>query len=315
MDVLKVTLLLRTLRLALGICGIAIGGIATPAAQAQSTPDAKEIADLLAHLEPFENWKHFADINLPFDTYHSQGIVKIGASFYLTAIEGSLSGHLIQFTFDDGAHEARLVKAIQLTDPAWPKRIHPGGIDYDPHTQRIWCPLAEKTASTSTSILTIDPRDLSYKIVGSLEDHLGTTIVDVASRRIRTIDYHTGMYSFPLQPDGSFPGVHSALKFVLPAEPIEYQDCKYVGAHYAVCTGHRPHRVDLIHFSPDETGVATPYTIEAGYALGATNLGREAMTFEVLTDRSGRRFARFYFKPDDGVNTKLFIYDAYRRRE
>ena len=315
MDVLNFTLLCRTLRFTIGICGIAICGIATAPAQAQPRPDARGIADLLARLEPFEKWRHFADINLPFDTYHPQGIVKIGASFYLTAIEGSLSGHLIQFTFDDGAHEARLVKAIPLTDPAWPKRIHPGGIDYDPYTQRIWCPLAEKTAATSTSILTIDPGSLSYKIAGSIEDHLGTTIVDAASRHIRMVDYHTGMYSFPLQPDGSFPGVHSAPKFILASEPIEYQDCKYAGPRYAVCTGHRPHRVDLIHFSSDKTGVATPYAIEARYALGATNLGREAMTFEVLTDRSGRRFARFYFKPDDGVNTKLFIYDAYRRLE
>lgn len=36
------------------------------------------------------------------------------------------------------------------------------------------------------------------------------------------------------------------------------------------------------------------------------------MTFEALRNSSGRRFVRFYFKPDDGMNTKLRIYDAYQ---
>jgi hypothetical protein len=38
------------------------------------------------------------------------------------------------------------------------------------------------------------------------------------------------------------------------------------------------------------------------------------MTFEVLDDASGRQFVRFYFKPDDGKNTKLRIYDAYKQK-
>jgi hypothetical protein len=94
-------------------------------------------------------------------------------------------------------------------------------------------------------------------------DHLGTTIVDTKSGRIRMIDYHTGMYSFQLKPDGSFPAeAHTAEKFVLLGEPIEYQDCKYVGNRYAVCAGHSPHRVDVIHFDADVNGnTATPYSI------------------------------------------------------
>jgi hypothetical protein len=173
--------------------------------------------------------------------------------------------------------------------------------------------LAEKTANTSTSVLVIRPRDLSYTIAGTVNDHLGTTIADIAGSRLRMIDYHTGMYSFPLRRDGSFPAeLQQAEKFVLPDETIEYQDCKSVAPLYGVCAGHSPHRVDVIRFSEDIDGkVATPYSIEAKYPLGSTNLGREAMTLEVLRDRFSRKFVRFYFKPDDGSNTRLKIYDAY----
>jgi hypothetical protein len=123
------------------------------------------------------------------------------------------------------------------------------------------------------------------------------------------------LYSFQLTPGGKFPSdIHAADKFVIPGERIEYQDCKHLPERYAVCGGtDRPHRVDLIHFDSDLDGnTATGYSIVRKFPLGTSNLGREAMTFETLQDVSGRKHVRFYFKPDDGKNTKLRIYDAYR---
>ena len=300
------------------ICDIVtVWGLVYSLMFAQSSRPVRANVNLLTHLETFDKWVNVANIDLPFETYHSQGIVKIGGTFYLTAI-GSSAGYLIEFalegTDDIAASQARFIKEVQLADSEFKLRIHAGGIDYDERSRRIWCPLAERTAGTSASILTINPSDLSFEKVGSIMDHLGTTIVDTESGRIRMIDYHTGMYSFQLKADGSFPAeAHTAEKFVLPGEPIEYQDCKYAGNRYAVCAGHSPHRVDVIHFDPDVSGnTATPYSIAARYPLGATNLGREAMAFEALTSSAGRRFVRFYFKPDDGRNTKLRIYDAYQ---
>src|SRR5215472_9257465 len=162
--------------------------------QTESNGRSSEIVHLLTHLEPFEKWINRGEIPLPFETYHSQGIAKIGSLFYLTAIEGSTAGHLIEFTLepergarkpdDIAALRARPIREIRLTDPANPRRIHPGGIDYDPRLHRIWCPLAEKNANTSTSVLAIRPRDLSYAIAGTINDHLGTTMADIASGRL-----------------------------------------------------------------------------------------------------------------------------------
>src|SRR5262245_4748384 len=283
-------------------------------ASAAVETDSEQI-DLLMNIETFDKWINVANINLPFETYHPQGIVKIGDSFFLTAIDNNAAGYLIKFDATAGvsSRTATFTRQVRLADPSFRNRIHPGGIDYDPATNRIWCPLAEKTPDTSASILTINPDDLSYDNVGYILDHLGTTIVDAENARIRMIDYHTGMYSFQLKRDGIFPSdVHTADKFVLSNEPIEYQDCKHLGKKYALCAGTGPHRVDLIHFDSDVDGkTATRYSIERRFPLGTTNLGREAMTFEILDDQSGRKFVRFYFKPDDGTNTNLRIYDAH----
>src|SRR5262245_10679469 len=116
-----------------------------------------EQVELLLRIDTFDKWINAANINLPFETYHPQGIVKIGDTFFLTAIEGNLAGHLIQFELkspstglrgnadDISRKTATLIRQVQLADPAFKTRIHPGGIDYDSSTNRIWCPLAEKS--------------------------------------------------------------------------------------------------------------------------------------------------------------------------
>jgi len=291
-----------------------------------SVATVPEQVDLLLNIETFDKWVNVANIDLPFETYHPQGIVKIGDRFFLTAIDGDLAAYIIEFDVkspgasparnptDISSKRATFIRQVQLADPSFPKRIHPGGIDYDASRNRIWCPLAEKLADTSTSILTINPKDLSYDNIGYVLDHLGTTIVDAENNRVRMIDYHTGMYSFPVKPNRTFlSDAHTTDKFLLPHEPIEYQDCKHLAQKYALCAGKGPHRVDLIHFDSDvDEKTDTRYSIERRLPLGTSNLGREAMTFEILDDAFGRRHVRFYFKPDDGNNTKLRIYDAYR---
>src|SRR5215470_12223929 len=106
------------------------------------TETVSEQINLFMNIETFDKWINVANILLPFETYHPQGIVKIGDSFFLTAIDGNAAGYLIKFNVTSLSTPATLVRQIQLTDPSFPNRIHPGGIDYDPSTNRVWCPLA-----------------------------------------------------------------------------------------------------------------------------------------------------------------------------
>src|SRR5215831_10365522 len=95
--------------------------------------------DLLMKIETFDKWINVANINLPFETYHPQGIVKIGDSFFLTAIDGNAAGYLIKFDVKSGISNkpATLIRQVQLSDPGFRNRIHPGGIDYDSAKNRI----------------------------------------------------------------------------------------------------------------------------------------------------------------------------------
>src|SRR5262249_19218578 len=139
--------------------------------------------DLLINLEPFDKLINVANIDLRFDTYHPQGIVKIGDEFFLTATDSRMAGYMIKFSVRSSA--ATMIQQTRLADPSFPNRIHPGGIDYDSSRNRIWCPLAERLPNTSTSILMVNPDNLAYENVGSILDHLGTTIVDAEDNRVR----------------------------------------------------------------------------------------------------------------------------------
>src|SRR5262245_19191431 len=89
--------------------------------------------DLLMNIETFDKWINVANIDLPFETYHPQGIVKIGDSFFLTTIDGNAAGYLIKFEVKGGISNktATVARQVQLADPDFRNRIHPGGIDYD----------------------------------------------------------------------------------------------------------------------------------------------------------------------------------------
>src|SRR5215469_10232541 len=118
------------LRLSLSVISFCLLAIASPQA-------VSEQVNLLLNIEPFDKWINVANIDLPFETYHPQGIVKIRDSFFLTAINGNLAGYLVKFDLKSLTTPATFVRQVQLTDPSFTNRIHPGGIDYDPSTNRI----------------------------------------------------------------------------------------------------------------------------------------------------------------------------------
>src|SRR5262245_23216407 len=97
-----------------------------------------EQIDLLLKIETFDKWVNVGNINLPFETYHPQGIVKVGDHFFLTSIDGNAAGYLIKFDVTGGISNttATFIRQVQLADPSFRNRIHPGGIDYDPGMNR-----------------------------------------------------------------------------------------------------------------------------------------------------------------------------------
>src|SRR5262245_57293768 len=95
----------------------------------------------------FSRWQKVAAIELPFDTYHPQGIVKIGSTYYLSTVDkAGARGYLVEFALSEDPSPqatARELRRIPLVDGDKGERYHPGGIDVDEASGQIWVPVAE----------------------------------------------------------------------------------------------------------------------------------------------------------------------------
>ena len=146
-------------RLALGSSALVVG-LALPAnagastARAESTADAARtgIAPLVRGIDRTTGWEHVATIPLVFDTFHPQGLARVGDRLFLSSVEilepterypepldgydrtpGRGVGHL--FVLD---LEGNLLADVVLGEG---DVYHPGGIDTDGTS--VWVPVAE----------------------------------------------------------------------------------------------------------------------------------------------------------------------------
>jgi hypothetical protein len=118
-------------------------------------------------------WTHVATIAMSWRTFHTQGLVKIGETFYVSAVEviestvrtGTVTDALYDFALDRSPGAGRgwlfkfdatghLLGQLELTDGT---KYHPGGIDYDGHS--IWVPVAEYRPNSTSHIYRVDPED------------------------------------------------------------------------------------------------------------------------------------------------------------
>ena len=125
------------------------------------------VGDRIKQLTRAVQWRAVTSIPVRFNTQHPQGMVKIGDTFYVTAVEirtptkrfaqpidgydrdtGAGQGHL--FKFDD---KGNLLADLALGDGSI---YHPGGIDYD--GRYIWVPVAEYRRTAARSFPASIPR-------------------------------------------------------------------------------------------------------------------------------------------------------------
>src|SRR4030095_8043646 len=111
-------------------------------------------------------WKPVTSIPVGFPTFHPQGMVKIGDTFYVTSVEikvpttrfpkpvngydrdpGQGIGHLFQID-----RNGKLMSDLPLGEGTM---YHPGGIDYD--GTNIWIPVAEYRPDSRSIIYRVDP--------------------------------------------------------------------------------------------------------------------------------------------------------------
>lgn len=185
---------------------------------------------------PVDDWLMVRKTPLKFRSYHPQGLVKLADRFLLSSVEvfkrplqleggrrspGLGKGHLFEFSRD-----GELLRSVQLAEGDC---YHPGGIDFD--GVEVWVPVAEYRPESHSIIFRLDPDELTAKEAFRVEDHIGGVAVDRASGVIYGVNWGSRrFYAWTLTGERLWVAEN-------PSFYIEYQDCKWAGSGWAVCSG------------------------------------------------------------------------------
>ncbi|WEK35502.1 MAG: DUF6454 family protein [Candidatus Pseudobacter hemicellulosilyticus] len=215
---------------------------------AETGPGSKPpvLRALMNNPDPLK-WKQYDSVPLSFNSFHTQGLLKIGDFFYLSAVEvrrwprtyGRLIDGLDRDTGDGTGHlfkfdaKGNLVQQITLGEGS---RYHPGGIDYDGNC--IWVPVCEYRPNGSAILYRVDPNTMEAEKIDTCKDAIGAVAFDRQKRQLIGMNWdsqkfyrwhwneRTGRIKLKEVQNNSH-------------HFIRYQDCFNIGEGYFLCSGLR----------------------------------------------------------------------------
>ena len=299
----------------------AILSVALLAVPARAAPLDPRVAARIPTLTRATPWTPVAAVTLRFRTYHPQGMVKIGDTYFLSAVEilktpeklpapvggqaydtGSGIGHLFKFAAD-----GRLLADIKLGEGSI---YHPGGIDYDGAS--IWVPVAEYRPNSRAIVYRVDPTTMEATKVLTVADHIGGIVHDTAGKALVGLSWGSRrVYAWPIDARGDVGAAPAPV--ANPSGYVDYQDCHDAGERRMLCAGVAAYRttpdgpafqlggLDLIDLATDRPlwQVPLPLWAPSGRAMTQNPFWMEATATGL----------RAYFIPDDDAST-MFVFDA-----
>ena len=279
-------------------------------------------------------WTLVDTVHVNWPTFHTQGMVKIGDTFYVSSVEvisstvrnSTVTDALYDFSIDRSPGTGRgwlskfnaagqLLAQIELTDGT---KYHPGGIDYD--GQYIWVPVAEYRPNSRSNVYRVDPETLAAELVFTENDHIGGVVhnrqrgtmhgVSWGSRRLYTwrVTGRPGMTkvaSSEWTPNAQF--------------YIDYQDCHYQGIEFMLCGGVTGYPtplgsiafggldlVDLRRARPEHQIPVNQFIDEGSGPNPGLALTHNAFWMEPLNEKS----LRGYFMTESDNQADLLVYTA-----
>jgi len=242
-----------------------------------NTPQDDETTLAFKRLTNANNWSIAKIININFEAFHTQGLLKIGNIFYVSAVEiidrteiygktdnlwdfsltrttGKGRGWLFKFNQDGD-----LLAKVELTKG---DVYHPGGIDFD--GQFIWVPVSEYRPNSHSNIYRVDPVSMQATLSFQVDDHIGNIIHNIDRGNFHGSSWGSRrMYLWQIQLNDQ--GIGEIIKQTwLPnsSHYIDYQDCHYQGTNYMLCAGLQKYQtplgkialggIELIDISEDE---------------------------------------------------------------
>jgi hypothetical protein len=202
-------------------------GVAADAAR--SGPRDSVLATRFARLTRATAWTRAEEIPIAFPTFHPQGMVRIGETFFMSAVDKTNNvGHLFKIDARGG-----LVADLRLGEGSI---YHPGGIDYD--GQSIWVPVAEYRPDSRAIVYRVDPETMKASEVFRFADHLGAIVHDTDDNTLHAVSWGSRrFYQWPLDARGTVADPAAAHPRLNPSSYVDFQDCHYAGGHMMLCGG------------------------------------------------------------------------------
>ncbi|MDR7072393.1 DUF6454 family protein [Fictibacillus barbaricus] len=221
---------------------LSIGTVTTAFANSDIQTDnkGKQLADNFQQLSRDTVWEPKENIELQFNSYHPQGMTKIGDLYYMSSVEvlekpvkydqprdgydrtpGKGIGHV--FVFDK---QGKLLKDIKLGEG---NIYHPGGIAFD--GKSIWVSVAEYRPNSKSIIYKINPETMEAKEMFRANDHIGGILSDGKKGNLKAVSWGSRTF-YEFSQKGKIVSKSSN-----PSHFIDYQDCESAGNENMICSG------------------------------------------------------------------------------
>lgn len=217
---------------AVSLCMLAAAAMQVAAADARLV-----VAERVMRLTRDTVWTRVSAVPIGFRTFHPQGLVKIGDTFFLSSVEvldrdaGRGTGHLFKMDAT-----GRRLADLKLGEGAI---YHPGGLDSDGTS--IWVAVAEYRPDSRSIIYRVDPTTMTAVEVLRFADHIGAIVHDTGERALHGVSWGSRrFYRWGLGRDGRVTNAAAspaALRTLNPSHYVDYQDCKYAGQRRMLCSG------------------------------------------------------------------------------
>lgn len=283
-------------------------------------------------------WQQVHTVSIPWPTFHTQGLVKVGDVFFVSAVEvleprvsnGMVTDTLYDFSIDRSAGSGRgwlfkfdasgtLLGKLELTAG---DVYHPGGIDFDGHD--IWVPVCEYRPNSRSNIYRVNPDTLEAELVFSEADAIGGIVRNRHGGTLHGLSWGSRrLWTWELEPGhrGRAPRVATPGSWEPnPQFYVDYQDCHYHGIEYMLCGGVASYAtprgsiafggLDLVDLH--ETRMAHQIPVNAFIDEGSgpnPNLSLAHNAFWVEPSANGDSL-RFYFMTESDNQADLLIYEV-----
>jgi hypothetical protein len=283
---------------------IAAAGVALSA----QAVDRSAIAARVMQLTRTSPWTLTSSIPVKFDTFHPQGMVRIGDTFYVSSVDKDKgAGHLFKI---DAA--GNLLADLPLGNG---QLYHPGGIDYD--GTYIWVPVAEYRPDSRAVVYRVDPQAMKATEMLRFADHIGAIVHDTDDHTLHGVSWGSRrFYRWTLGADGRVTNAAVApekLRTLNTSHYVDYQDCKYAGSRRMLCTGVTELRqspgappfrlggIDLVDLADGRPLHQVPLLL---WTPGGFDMTHNPSWFEATPGG-----LRGYFMPEDNRST-IYVYEV-----